>query len=68
MNLTLLFKNQLGSGPAQTLKVVCIFKIFRAQSYLTVAQLFDQMNFTCISVFVIDIVYPVVKDQSSHSN
>ena len=55
-------------GQASALKVACIFRIFRAESCLTVAQFFNQINkikvySNDISAFIIDI--PLVKDQRS---
>ena len=63
-----IFYTQLRSAPA--FKVNCIFKIFRAQNYLTVPQYFDQ-NKHILSVFqwVFAIYHwhyiPLAKDQSS---
>ena len=62
--LNTLFLKQLGSCPS------LYFKISRAQSHLTFVQCFDQINKIWVysshfSAFAIDILFTVVKDQSS---
>ena len=66
--LSKLFKKQLGLGPSP--QSCLYFKISRAQSRLIFVQCSDQINEIWVysshfSAFVIDILFTVVKDQSS---
>ena len=59
-NITDTFTNK---GQVPTLKVACIFNISRAQSYLTVAQYFDQIRKCIPLIFQRSLTYciPLVK-------